>query len=216
MATRTSVVTTTPATVVAELDTVGNLESVTVLAPVVGKKLQTVESSSSVLDDLVKTVVKARGAFTSAVASATIQAIGHFLVHGDTSYLDKLHRTFTKGTLGGRQFVLYCEKFGGVELLGKTSTKPERFAKCDETHALIDLSDDRISKTIAYMKGLPTDWQATKANKPEVPSFDLEGEITKILERAKKSIPDSNDQKVLLTMLQQTVSKYHQDVISKK
>lgn len=176
------------------------------------------EQNAAVLNGLVAVVVSARSAFTSAVQAAAAQSITHFLVYGDTSFLTRLQDTFTKGTLGGKNFTLYCEKFGGVELAGKTSTKAARFIKCEESFNVLPIfdADDVVSidLVIAYLKTLPTNWEATKAPKAEEEEFDLDGAIVALLKKAKaKEDKCGVNGKVLLSLLEGTVGKFHAQLV---
>lgn len=113
--------------------------------------------------NLVAAVAEAKGRFTSSVQVAATQAIGHFLMTGDTSFSNKLLDVFGDKSLGRSQFVMFMENFGGVELIGKTKTKAARFIQdADKREELPELGDH--DGVVEYMQDIfACDWSSMKA-----------------------------------------------------
>lgn len=158
---------------------------------------------------LIDNVIASKGKFTKGVQIAAVQAIGHFLATGDTSFASKLLATFSVNTLGAKTFVSYMEMNGGMEYKGKTAKGAAKFVKHETRDDLP--SPDSISDIVEYMIAIyELDWTMAKPEKV-VSMYDVADAVDAIIKKAMREVEAGHEVKnaAMLINLKLAVAQFH-------
>lgn len=156
---------------------------------------------------LIASVKRTGQKYIAAVQEAATQAIGHFLVHGNTTFASRLlTECFGEGSVGARTFVAFMETYGGMEFVGGKSKKFIKHAeKFDE------LPHDNLEEVQEYMVVLmATPWNTVRPDNP-VSMYDVEESIKKLVKTAQGKI-DKGEKVMhpeLLRVINTAIASYH-------